>query len=152
MHIVGFLAGEVSYHSENETVILPCQKQSYDDIVWLGPPNLTTYAIEETINKKLSKLNRLSIVHSNINSTYNLKIRYFSIDDEGLYKCVRTVHLPDSQQIYFDLKKTSKSSGIPILALQSILFISPFIFYSHHYCLILFLLFKTVKLYPRFIK
>ncbi|XP_076106289.1 neural cell adhesion molecule 1-B-like isoform X2 [Mytilus galloprovincialis] len=85
------LAVNVLYHFEDDTVILPCEQLSNEQIVWQGPENYFIYGYGDIINPKLSKSNRLSIIHVNGSHQYNLQIRHFSSEDEGHYKCVRSI-------------------------------------------------------------
>ncbi|CAC5417041.1 HMCN [Mytilus coruscus] len=103
----------MSYHLENDTVILPCQQLTYKPI-WYGPPNLTTYAIGAKINRELSKSDRLSIMTSDGNSQFNLRIQYFSIDDEGPYKCFSSRSWKSVQETYFNLKKAKAPTNLKI--------------------------------------
>ncbi|CAG2188811.1 unnamed protein product [Mytilus edulis] len=82
-------AVNVLYHFENDTVILPCDQLFNEQIVWQGPDNYSTYGYWDIINPKLSKSNRLTIIHVNGSHQYDLQIRNFSNEDEGHYKCVR---------------------------------------------------------------
>ncbi|VDI72571.1 Hypothetical predicted protein [Mytilus galloprovincialis] len=83
------LAVNVLYHFENDTVILPCDQVSNEQIVWQGPDNYSTYGYGGIINPKLSKSNRLTIIHVNGSHQYDLQIRQFCSEDEGHYKCVK---------------------------------------------------------------
>ncbi|XP_063397227.1 hemicentin-1-like [Mytilus trossulus] len=83
------LAVTVLYHFENDTVVLPCEQLSNEQIVWQGPEKYSTYGYGDIINPKFSKSNRLTIIHVNGSPHYNLQIRRFSSEDEGNYKCVR---------------------------------------------------------------
>lgn len=102
----------MSYHFINETVILQCVQLSDYPIIWHGPPNLSSYAIGKDINPKLSKKDRLYVVHSTDVSHYDLKIRNFSIDDRGLYKCISRGPDRTFQELFFDLKMASKLKKI----------------------------------------
>lgn len=106
-NFVDLLAVNVSYHSKNETVLLPCKQLSDYPIIWYGPPNLSTYAIGKDINQNLSKSDRLFIVHTTGFPQRNLEIHYFSFDDKGLYKCVRRGPSNKVQEIFFNLEITS---------------------------------------------
>ncbi|CAC5368485.1 HMCN [Mytilus coruscus] len=108
------LAVNVTYHLKNETVVLPCEQLSDYPIIWYGPPNLSTYAIGKDINQNLSKSDRLFIVHTTGFSQHNLKIRYFSIDDRGLYKCVRRGPYNKVQEIFFELEMTKAPRNLTI--------------------------------------
>lgn len=99
------LAVNVLYHFENDTVILPCDQLSNEQIVWQGPDNYSTYGYWDIINPKLSKSNRLTIIHVNGSQQYDLQIRQFSSEDEGHYKCVKG----SFGEEFFTLKIGSKS-------------------------------------------
>lgn len=108
MNFVDSYGEVISYHFENDTVILPCQ-QVTDTPIWYGPPNLKVYAIGANINAALLKSARLSIMQSDGSPQFNLRIQYFSIDDEGSYKCFT----PGSEkETFFNLKKASMSLNV----------------------------------------
>lgn len=52
------------------------------------------------------------VVHSTGVSHYDLKIRNFSIDDRGLYKCISRGPDRKFQESFFDLKMASKLKKI----------------------------------------
>lgn len=87
MIISDLCAGNIVYHFEKDTVILPCYQLSDKIIIWYGPVNLI-YAYGTKINPDLPKSRRLSIIHTEGSLLYNLQIRQFSSEDEGLYRCV----------------------------------------------------------------
>lgn len=103
--ITELLAVTVLYHFENDTVVLPCEQLSNEQIVWQGPEKYSTYGYGDIINPKFSKSNRLTIIHVNGSNQYNLQIRRFSSEDEGNYKCVRG----SGGEEYFTLTVGSKS-------------------------------------------
>ncbi|CAG2188813.1 unnamed protein product [Mytilus edulis] len=65
----------------------------------------------KNIDPNLSKSKRLSIIHVNGSRQYNLQIRHFSNEDEGLYKCIRR---ESSKDEFFTLNIGTRASNLTI--------------------------------------
>lgn len=73
---------------ENSSILLVCPfLEEKTSIVWRGPPNLTIYVINETINEKLINIKHQTFLYKDEKSQSVLKIGMFSENNVGVYRC-----------------------------------------------------------------
>lgn len=73
---------------EGYTVNLSCPFRAVTtQITWRGPPNLTTYSINNIVNRAIFKIHKVTVNKNSVTGRYNLSISNFSMADAGLYRC-----------------------------------------------------------------
>ncbi|CAC5412708.1 unnamed protein product [Mytilus coruscus] len=62
-------------------------KETTDAVIWRGPQQLSTYAVNNKINKNVPNSRRIKIDGNFAAGEYILKLLNFTKDDEGTYQC-----------------------------------------------------------------
>lgn len=72
---------------KHSDIVLKCESNLSNPVVWFGPPDLTIYSDGLFINKMIPKFTRLSLEDSNFSRNANLIVKNFTETDQGLYQC-----------------------------------------------------------------
>lgn len=62
-------------------------KKTTDALIWRGPQQLSTYAIDNKVNIDIPHSSRIQISGNFTAGEYILKLHNFTKDDEGTYQC-----------------------------------------------------------------
>lgn len=83
-----FLVIKTMFVKEGYTVNFSCPFRAVTTpITWRGPQNLTTYSINNIINRDIFQIHKVTVNGNSTTGRYNLSISNFSMADAGLYRC-----------------------------------------------------------------
>ncbi|CAC5412856.1 unnamed protein product [Mytilus coruscus] len=81
-------SSDIIYIKSNSSVLFTCPFSSDTGaVIWRGPPDLMLYGINEKMNDKLPKNERITIIKDETTRQYNLYFEMFFESDQGLFKC-----------------------------------------------------------------